>query len=320
MIKPKYYLQGDPKWANHNYSAKGEKKTIKSSGCGPTSAAMLIETLRPDISGTITPVTTAEWSMDHGYKALNQGTFYSYFKPQFSAYDIVCKQLNNSNHYHTSDKKLESEAKKLISSPGYFLICCMGVGNWTGGGHYVVAYHIDDKDYVYINDPASKGIGRSGISRLKAPWNIFVKEVKYFWSVKWGINCKIKGTNKSYKLYKKHDSSSDKIQSLKSGSDIWVIRDLKDGWSLVATSNHIGYAKNSIINMVGLSAYRKTKLIANANVHEKNSGLSPTLQKLKKGSEIKIVTIGKKWSNVICPDKTSGWILTKHVTEALGGK
>lgn len=35
-IKPISYLQTDPKWKNHNYSAKGEKKTIGSAGCGVT--------------------------------------------------------------------------------------------------------------------------------------------------------------------------------------------------------------------------------------------------------------------------------------------
>ena len=54
-------------------------------GCGPTAAAMLIETLT---GKTYTPVDACAWSIEHGYKALKQGTYYAYFKPQFAAFGI----------------------------------------------------------------------------------------------------------------------------------------------------------------------------------------------------------------------------------------
>ena len=66
MNRPVRYLQTDPRWKNYNYSAKGEKKTIGTSGCGPACAAMVIATLKDK---NVTPVTTAGWSMAHGYKA-----------------------------------------------------------------------------------------------------------------------------------------------------------------------------------------------------------------------------------------------------------
>ena len=73
--QPVYYMQTDPKWANVDYTAKGEtKNTLKISGCGPTSAAMLVATLKDK---SVTPVEAAKWSLDHGYKAPNQGTYYS---------------------------------------------------------------------------------------------------------------------------------------------------------------------------------------------------------------------------------------------------
>ena len=46
MVKPVSYLQTDARWKTHNYSAKGESKTIGSSGCGITAAAMVIATLK----------------------------------------------------------------------------------------------------------------------------------------------------------------------------------------------------------------------------------------------------------------------------------
>ena len=89
MVQPIYYMQTDSRWKNHNYSASGEKKTIGSSGCGVACSAMVIATLKDK---NVTPVHTAEWSMTHGYKALNQGTYYTYFVPQFKEYGFECKR------------------------------------------------------------------------------------------------------------------------------------------------------------------------------------------------------------------------------------
>ena len=43
--RPVSYLQTDPRWAKLKYAVQGENSTIGGSGCGPTAAAMLIETL-----------------------------------------------------------------------------------------------------------------------------------------------------------------------------------------------------------------------------------------------------------------------------------
>ena len=136
ITKPISYLQTDPKWKNHNYSAKGEKKTIGSSGCGVTASAMVIATLKDK---SVTPVTTAQWSMGHGYKALNQGTYYSYFVPQFSVYGIGCRMLNQTNLYGKSSSAAHTEALNALKK-GDWVIACMGKGNWTISGHFILLY------------------------------------------------------------------------------------------------------------------------------------------------------------------------------------
>ncbi len=186
MNKPVSYLQTDPKWKNHNYSAKGESKTIGSSGCGPTAAAMVIATLKDK---NVTPVTTAEWSMAHGYKALNQGTFYTYFVPQMSVYGITCKRLNTSNLYGKSSSTAHTEALNALKK-GNWVIACMGKGNWTTQGHFILLYWYDN-GYVYINDPAS-----TGAARVKNTWTLFAKQVKYMWTITFPDN------------FKKNDSSN----------------------------------------------------------------------------------------------------------------
>lgn len=173
MLKPVYYMQTDPKWKNANYSAPGEKKTIGSSGCGITCSAMAIATLK---NSKITPLDTAKWSMNNGYKALNQGTYYTYFVPQFKKYGINCKMLNQSNLYGKSTSPAHTEALKQLKA-GNWLITCMGKGLWTSSGHFILVYGYKD-GYVYINDPASK---RS--DRIKNTWELLSKQIKYMWSI-----------------------------------------------------------------------------------------------------------------------------------------
>lgn len=199
FVKPISYLQTDPKWKNHNYSTKGEKKTIGSAGCGVTASAMVIATLKDK---NVTPTTTAEWSMAHGYKALNQGTYYSYFVPQFKQYGIVCKQLNQSNLYGKSSSSAHTEALNALKN-GNWVIAVMGRGHWTSSGHYILLYKYED-GYVYINDPAS-----TKPDRVKNTWNLFAKEVKYLWvidvynSIKSNGNSSIISTNKNSQIYSK---------------------------------------------------------------------------------------------------------------------
>lgn len=173
MVRPIYYLQTDPRWKNHDYSAKGEKKTIGSAGCGPTAAAMVIATLQDK---NVTPVTTALWSMAHAYKALNQGTYYSYFVPQMSAYGVACKRLNTSNLYGKSSSAAHTEALNALKN-GDWVIACMGKGNWTSSGHFILLYGYEN-GYVYINDPAS-----TKAARVKNTWALFARQVKYMWTV-----------------------------------------------------------------------------------------------------------------------------------------
>ena len=147
--KPVSYLQTDPRWKSKPYRVKGESATIGGSGCGPTAAAMIIETMT---GKKYTPEDACNWSMAHGYKALGNGTYYGYFKPQFAEFGIDCDMLNWTKTYgkpdHANHKKVEEMLKQ-----GYYFIALMLKGLWTSGGHFVVLWWQDGK--VRINDPAS---------------------------------------------------------------------------------------------------------------------------------------------------------------------
>ena len=173
MMKPVLYMQNDPKWASHDYSAPGEKTTIKAEGCGITCAAMVIATLADK---NVTPVTTAEWSKKRGYKAKGQGTYYSYFKPQGAAYGIEITMLNSSNIYGSPASKFHELAKAAVDR-GDLVIACMGKGNWTTSGHYVLWYGMEGGK-VQINDPWS-----NKPAQTNGDFNLFKSQVKFYWVV-----------------------------------------------------------------------------------------------------------------------------------------
>ena len=170
--KPIEYMQTDPRWKRLPYRVPGESATIGGSGCGPTCAAMLIETLT---GKTFTPVDACAWSKERGYKALNQGTYYSYFVPQFAAFGILCERLNTVNVYGKPEEDVHDEALRLLKE-GYYLIACMGKGLWTSSGHYIVVWWEDGK--VHINDPAS-----TKPERLLGDLDTFRQQVKYYWAI-----------------------------------------------------------------------------------------------------------------------------------------
>lgn len=168
--KPISYLQTDSRWKNEPYRVKGENATIGGSGCGPTAAAMLIETIT---GKTYTPKDACAWSIAHGYKALKAGTYYAYFKPQFAAFGIDCDQMNWVNTYGKPNSDNHKKAFDLLKQ-GYYLIALMGKGLWTSSGHFVVVWWEDGK--VHINDPAS-----TNPARLTGDLATFKSQVKYYW-------------------------------------------------------------------------------------------------------------------------------------------
>lgn len=175
-MKPVSYLQTDKRWADLDYSAEGEKTTIGESGCGPSCMAMIIATLKDP---AVTPKETCSWALKNGYKALNQGTYYGYFIPAGAQYGIKLTKINTSNIYGDKSPiavEAHFEAAEALQQ-GKWVIACMGKGNWTKSGHYVLAYEIDGNK-VLINDPGSRRAGR-----VRADIKLWQSQVKYYWIV-----------------------------------------------------------------------------------------------------------------------------------------
>lgn len=170
--QPVSYLQTDKRWKSLPYQVPGETATIGGSGCGPTAAAMAIETLTGQ---TYTPVDACAWSVNHGYKALNQGTYYGYFKPQMAAFGIDCRQLLGASLRNNPAHAVHDQVRQYLEE-GYYVIALMGPGTWTSGGHFVLVWDWDDK--VRINDPAS-----TKANRLNGDPATFRREVRNYWLI-----------------------------------------------------------------------------------------------------------------------------------------
>ena len=94
------------------------------------------------------------------------------------AYGIKCTQLNSVSIYHGAGSAKSLNAKTLESvKSGNWIIACMGKGDWTSSGHFVLWYGMDGNN-VLINDPNS-----TKASRLKAPISTFQNQVKYYFEV-----------------------------------------------------------------------------------------------------------------------------------------
>ena len=207
MDKPILYMQTNPMWKNLDYSAPGEKTNIGESGCGPTCMAMIIATLKDT---TVTPIDTCKWSKEHGYKAVNQGTYYSYFAPQGKAYGIDVRQLNGVNLYKKDNeqtRKAHAHALEEVKK-GNMVIACMGKGRWTRSGHFVLWYGIKGGN-VLINDPYN-----TNPICLKANIALFQSEVKYYFVVDVASATKKEHTANYYAVQKKYGFSDDTMEYL----------------------------------------------------------------------------------------------------------
>ena len=132
-----YYSQVDGRWKNVMYSSVGNKsQTIGSSGCGPTSAAMVVSSIK----GNITPVTMAKLFVQNGYRSANNGTYWSAYRAVADEFDI--------GYTETSDIQ---KAIQLLQDDNY-VICSVGNGLFTTGGHYIVLVGYENNTFK-IFDP-----------------------------------------------------------------------------------------------------------------------------------------------------------------------
>ena len=155
-----YYNQGDSKWGSIAYGKSG---TIKSSGCGPSSMAMVLKSYGVNV----TPKETAEWSLNNGYRVEGQGTSWDFFKA-----------IGDQNGLQTTQFTDIATAKQNLEN-NIPVIGSMKPGDFTKGGHFLVFSGINkDGTIVTVNDPGSS-------ARTEKTWNAdsALGQAKQFWAI-----------------------------------------------------------------------------------------------------------------------------------------
>ena len=132
-----YYSQIDSRWKNHVYTAIGDNsQTIGTSGCGPTSAAMIVTAIK----GTITPDEMGDLFVQYGYRSANSGTYWSAFRWVADVFDIEYQETTNID-----------TAIELLKNNNY-VVCSVANGLFTSGGHFIVLTEING-DTITVYDP-----------------------------------------------------------------------------------------------------------------------------------------------------------------------
>ncbi len=132
-----YYSQIDSRWSNKMYSSIGDRsQTIGTSGCGPTSSAMVVSSIR----GIITPNTMADLYMQYGYRSTNQGTYWSAFRWTADVFNIGYSECY----------RLDDAVAKLRNN--HYIIASCNQGLFTYGGHFIVLTGVEG-NYIKVYDP-----------------------------------------------------------------------------------------------------------------------------------------------------------------------
>lgn len=132
-----YISQIDNRWRYYPYTSTGNtSQTIGSSGCGVASATMIIDS----IVGNVSVTDVADTFVKYGYRSANNGTYWSAYRAIADEFNIEYQETSN----------FETMLNKLRNNN--YVICSVGNGLFTKGGHYIVIYAVDN-DTLKIYDP-----------------------------------------------------------------------------------------------------------------------------------------------------------------------
>ena len=129
-----YFNQGDSAWNQNGYC-------IAKAGCGPTSMAVVITSLT---GKWVTPLDTAIWGYQHGFYS-REGSAHEMIPAMAAAYGLRCQGVGT-----------DYQAIKKALKAGKPVVCLMGPGYFTRGGHFMVLVAIDNNDCVTVADVGSR--------------------------------------------------------------------------------------------------------------------------------------------------------------------
>lgn len=246
-----YYNQADSRWAKKTYTSSNNKtQTIKSSGCGPTSAAMVVSSSK----GAILPATMAKLFVDNGYRTKSNGTAWSCWS--FVADYFNFKEFSTTSNINKALDYLKTDKNKDGVSD-YFIVASCNYGLFTTSGHYIVlvGYNsgtisvYDPYSYVGKFDTPSRKVAGAKLSgntvfvskkNFKKYGNtvnywIFSNDyVKKTSTKKKNVTKYVATKSQSLNVRVKADKSSKVLTQLKKGTKVTVTK-VSGSWSYISS-------------------------------------------------------------------------------------
>lgn len=151
-----YFNQYDEPWASQSYTSPNHPNaTIKTSGCGCTSAAMVLKRYGIDTN----PSEVCAWSKENGYRSSESGTKKELFKALAeNTSGFSYKVITNDQ---TALKLLENGLPLILSVSG-----SEGAPFTSGSGHYIVLAG-KSGDTIYVNNSARRKNTTTNISEVR---------------------------------------------------------------------------------------------------------------------------------------------------------
>lgn len=144
-----YFNQADARWSEIPYGLTG---TIGTSGCGPTSLAIVVSSLGDK---EVNPVEMSKWAFENGYRCEGSGSYHSLIPEGVSKFGLKVEGVSPNN------------PKKIVEAlgEGKLVIAIMSKGHFTSGGHFIVLRGSTDEGKILVADPIS-------LKRSNQEWNL----------------------------------------------------------------------------------------------------------------------------------------------------
>lgn len=154
------FLQYDERWGYEYYG----NEMIAVDGCGPTSLAMVLVGLTQNPSWN--PLKVAQWAQENGYYVDGSGS-------SWSLMDEGAQKLG----LHVSELSMNVDTVVKELQEGHPVICIMGPGDFTSGGHFIVLTDAQSDGTVQVNDSFS-------LKRSEKKWNLYdiSDQIRNLWS------------------------------------------------------------------------------------------------------------------------------------------
>lgn len=160
-----YYSQYDPAWANNAYGSSG--RTIRSSGCGPTSMAMIVASLTADTS--VTPNTIA--SKYSRYYVDGVGSSHELFGAVARDYGLESENVSFD----------ETAVRDALNSGALIVAGGSGAYPFTYSGHVIVIRKLTDSGKYLVGNPLPSPADQ-GKSSATVVQNTSWFNTEYSWS------------------------------------------------------------------------------------------------------------------------------------------